>query len=206
MVAIYQARQGSSSAHARVLWDDPQKQHYRFCELLEFVDFAGDASILDVGCGNGELYAYLIERGFCGSYLGVDINTALLGEAKSRFPRASFAHVDDGSVGTHDYVLMSGLFNANAGQSEQWVHDVLSRYFALCTRALVFNAVSGYVSRRDDHLFYLPPAGIIDFVVRRLSPVFEIRHGFLPFNYTVCVRRRPDWRSVIEMNEESQRS
>lgn len=190
------------------MWDDPQKQHYRFCELLEFVDLAsnGDISVLDVGCGNGELYCYLNERGFCGSYSGVDINRVLIEEARSRFPQASFAHVDEGTIEPHDYVLMSGLFNADAGQTEQWVHDVLRRYFALCKKALVFNAISSYVNRRDEHLFYLPPAKIVDFVARQLSPVFELRHGFLPFNYTVCVRRPPDWRSVGEMSEQGPRS
>jgi len=202
MIAVYRAREAAATAHARVMWDDPQKQHYRFAELLESVDLAsGSASILDVGCGNGELYRYLIERGFCGAYRGVDINRPLLDEAASRFPKAAFALVDDVAVGTYDYVLMSGVFNANAGQTEQWVHDLLIRYFALCTTALVFNAVSGYVTRRDEHMFYLPVGPTADFVARELSPVFDIRHGFVPFNYTVCVRKRPQWRSLAEISE-----
>lgn len=204
MIAIYGSRAAAPRAHARVMWDDPEKQNYRFCELLEFVDLSAEcsASILDVGCGNGELYRYLVERGFCGQYRGIDINDALLEEAKARFPQGSFAHVDAAPAEPSDYVLMSGLFNANAGQDEQWVYDLLDRYFALCTKALLFNAISGYVSRRDSHLFYLPLKSVVDFVARHLSPVFEIRHGFLPFNYTVCVRKRPHWRSTSEIDAE----
>ncbi len=203
MIAIYEAHQGAPTANARVMFDDPQKQHYRFGELLEFIDFNSDggASILDAGCGNGELYQYLVARGYFGRYCGTDINRALLDEAKARYPQASFAHVDEVAPGPYDYVLMSGLFGANAGQTEEWVYGLLDRYFARCGKALVFNAISGYVNWRDAHLFYLPLTGVVDFVARKLSPVFEIRHGFVPFNYTVCVRKRSNWRSLAEMSE-----
>ena len=40
-----------------------------------------DASILDVGCGNGTLARALIAGGFCGRYLGLDMSTELLAKA-----------------------------------------------------------------------------------------------------------------------------
>jgi SAM-dependent methyltransferase len=41
----------------------------------------GDESILDIGCGNGELARELTRRGFRGSYLGVDFSLPLLDAA-----------------------------------------------------------------------------------------------------------------------------
>ncbi len=41
----------------------------------------GDESILDLGCGNGELARWLSRRGHRGSYLGLDQSTELLAEA-----------------------------------------------------------------------------------------------------------------------------
>ena len=44
----------------------------------------GDESILDLGCGNGELARELAKRGHRGSYLGVDFSLPLLREAGSQ--------------------------------------------------------------------------------------------------------------------------
>jgi len=43
----------------------------------------GDETILDLGCGNGELARELSRRGHRGSYLGVDFSLPLLQEAES---------------------------------------------------------------------------------------------------------------------------
>lgn len=42
-------------------------------------------SILDLGCGNGEIACQLAEEGYQGSYLGTDFSPALLREASRRF-------------------------------------------------------------------------------------------------------------------------
>ena len=44
----------------------------------------GDESILDLGCGNGELARELAKRGHRGSYLGVDFSIPLLQEAEGQ--------------------------------------------------------------------------------------------------------------------------
>lgn len=43
----------------------------------------GDETILDLGCGNGELARELAKRGHRGSYLGVDFSLPMLREARS---------------------------------------------------------------------------------------------------------------------------
>ena len=56
----------------------------------------GDESILDLGCGNGELAGELESRGHRGPYLGVDFSVPLLREAESqgRGFSARFMEVD----------------------------------------------------------------------------------------------------------------
>ncbi len=44
----------------------------------------GDESILDLGCGNGELARELAKRGHLGAYLGADFSLPLLREAESQ--------------------------------------------------------------------------------------------------------------------------
>src|SRR6185503_13625073 len=47
--------------------------------VLEMLN--GDESILDLGCGNGELARELAKRGHRGSYLGLDFSLPLLRDA-----------------------------------------------------------------------------------------------------------------------------
>ena len=54
--------------------------------VLEMLN--GDESILDLGCGNGELARQLAKRGHRGTYLGVDFSVPLLREAEA--PPGSF--------------------------------------------------------------------------------------------------------------------
>src|SRR5215207_746990 len=51
---------------------------HRVLEMLK-----GDESILDLGCGNGELAREMAKRGHRGSYLGVDFSRPLLLDAGS---------------------------------------------------------------------------------------------------------------------------
>jgi 2-polyprenyl-3-methyl-5-hydroxy-6-metoxy-1,4-benzoquinol methylase len=52
---------------------------HRVLEMLK-----GDESILDLGCGNGELARELAKRGHRGPYLGVDFSLPLLREAEAQ--------------------------------------------------------------------------------------------------------------------------
>lgn len=47
--------------------------------LLERI--APEARLLDLGCGNGEFYRALAQRGFTGCYLGLDFSPGLLADA-----------------------------------------------------------------------------------------------------------------------------
>lgn len=71
----------------------------------------GDESILDLGCGNGELARELGRRGHRGSYLGVDFSPPLLQDAESlpeglsaRFMKVDLARLADYS----EELLVSG--------------------------------------------------------------------------------------------------
>jgi len=57
---------------------------HRVLEMLK-----GDESVLDLGCGNGELARELAKRGHRGSYLGVDFSLPLLRDAESQPEGAS---------------------------------------------------------------------------------------------------------------------
>jgi SAM-dependent methyltransferase len=184
----------------RVLWFNTNKQYFRFAEILHFID-SRSASILDIGCGNGEFYNYLNFNGYTGKYLGIDINKNLLTEARKAFPRGEFQYADffKQAIKPHDYVVMSGVFNAQFGQDFTFIKKFILRMAQLSKYKTIFNAITTHVTHRERSMYYLDPGLVLSFIAEKASATFEIRHGFVPYNYTVCIHRQNPWRSLQEM-------
>ena len=104
-----------------VLLDDQQTQYFRFNEIIKFIDVNNtDKTVLDIGCGNAELYKFLNFSGFRGKYTGYDINNKLVMQAKKKYKNIDVQKKDiltQKIAEKFDYVIMSGLFNANVNQS-----------------------------------------------------------------------------------------
>lgn len=185
-----------------VLWGDQQTQYFRFSEIAKYLDLNDkNKSLLDIGCGNAELYKYLNFSGYRGSYAGFDINDKLLSQAKERFDNIDVKNVDiltADMAGKYDYVVASGIFNVNVGQSKEWIYDFLGKMFSLCGEVMVFNMISSFVSQHDDDMFYMDPSEILTFCLDRLSRRTTIAHHNLPYNYTVAVFADDSWVSVKE--------
>lgn len=69
-------------------------------------------SVLDLGCGNGQLYEYFKKAGWRCNYTGVDFSDALLDVARRENPDASFVqgdvnHLPELISGKFDYVIYS---------------------------------------------------------------------------------------------------
>lgn len=185
-----------------VLWDDPQTQYLRFSELVKSLDLDDcRKTLLDVGCGNGELYKFLNFMGYRGQYVGYDINEKLLAQARSHFVDINVhnKNIMSEEIGRRfDYVVLSGLFNVNTGQSTAWVHAFLKKMFALCESVMVFNMISTHVNYRDEGMFYMNPAEVLTFCIENLSKRTTLAHHNLPYNYTVTVFKNESWNSARE--------
>lgn len=53
-----------------------------------------EESILDLGCGNGELAAELVRRGYSGNYLGIDFSPKMLEIARGKVSSPNYAFHD----------------------------------------------------------------------------------------------------------------
>lgn len=205
-VEVYNAvvdKHGISSK--ATLCDDPQRQYLRFYEIIKFLDLNdGKKTLLDVGCGNGELYKFLNFLGYRGRYTGYDINEKLLAQARVRFAEINVQKKDimcDETKQRYDYVVLSGLFNVNVGQTQDWVYGFMRKMFELCTDVTVFNMISTHVTFLEEQMFYMNPAEVLTFCIENLSKRTTLAHHNLPYNYTVCVFRDELWNSVKETSQ-----
>jgi len=151
-----------------VCWSNAS-QRYRFRVLTEIAPLES-ATVLDYGCGKGDLYCYLLEAGYRGTYTGFDINPELLELARAKYPGVRFEQrdIEQASINEQfEYVLISGIFNNRISDNEGC--DAVRAEALLGSN----NAWPGF--QRDLHLREFPRAGDVLRESRRDIPVLHDR-------------------------------
>jgi SAM-dependent methyltransferase len=168
-----------------------QRNHYE--ALLDIGDLQGK-KVLDFGCGKGDLYGFLMERGISTEYCGCDINADLIAAARRNHPLADFRVFDieqEDLAEDFDYILLCGVFNLKVCAVENTVRNVLARLYPRCRLGLGFNALSAHNPQKDFELSYLSPEEMFRFAVTNLSPFVSLRQDRIPFDFMLFVYREP---------------
>ena len=164
------------------------RQPIRF-EALSQIGDLNNSSILDVGCGFGDLYGFLIKKGLTIKYTGHDINPELIKIAREVYPDAHFAVKDieeEEIEDRFDWVFESGVFNFKSSHSERFVQNMLRSMFELCRKGVAADFVSSYVDFEDKDAYYASPEEIFAFC-KTLSRRVVIRHDYMPFEFCMYI-------------------
>jgi len=175
----------------RLGWSSWQAQQTRFAALLDVGPLEGK-SILDVGCGVGDLYEYLTRQGMSISYTGYDLVARNCQDGARRHPAATFLTTDvleTTESEAFDYVLASGIFTFTGDDWHDTVGATLRRMFELCRMGFAANFLSSYSPSRIDKLFYVDPAEIVG-MCQQLTKVFKLRHDYMENDFTIFGYRR----------------
>jgi len=173
-------------------------QEKRFQALAALGDFHGKR-LLDVGCGFGDLLAWLNARGIEPRYTGMDICKPMIDRCKQRF-KSSAARFVIGDALTfvtdhpYDYIVASGIFGYNARDTRKRVQPTLERLFDLTRIGLAVNFLSRCALSCSPGRLYLHPADVLQFALK-LTPAVRLEHTYLPNDFTLCLYRRPPWES-----------
>ncbi len=186
-------RRHGVSAEA-VGWQSVEKQNLRFDVLSEVGDLEG-RSLLDVGCGFGDLLGFLRHKDVNVKYYGVDLMEDFVEAARERFPGAKFRVFD--ALGEpppdfeppFDYVLASGLLGLHVGDDYNFARTMLRRMFEWCGKGVAANMISAYVDYRDDYLAYTQPEELFRFCKKNLTWKVALRHDYLPYEFTLFLYR-----------------
>lgn len=161
-----------------VRWS-PGGQVRRYETLLRLAgDFTGKR-ILDFGCGKGDFYGFIKEKGISVEYCGIDINENLIGLAKRKYPEAEFIPMDIEEaeiVQSFDIILVCGVFNLRIAGIQESMRHVLRKLYGLCSESLHANFLTYYVPQRNVELFYVKPEEILCLAVTELSKTVTVRH------------------------------
>lgn len=178
----------------KVAWRTRFDQELRFENLLEAVDEADTGlSILDVGCGLGDLYSWLRATGREGDYLGVDIVPEMIEAARARHPAARFEVCDvlvKPPEQTFDLVVCSGGLTVRTPEHERFVLAMIDRMLALSHGAVAINFQStrafavNPLAERDPDLFHADPLALYA-ACRERCRWTVLREDMLPTDLTI---------------------
>ena len=110
-----------------VLWGKEEKQNIRLEVLTSMYDFEGK-SVLDIGCGFGDLNKILSKKYKDYKYLGTDINEQLVKEANEMNKDMENINFTVGDFGEYefdqklDYAVLSGTFAFSLEDKDQYEH------------------------------------------------------------------------------------
>ncbi|MGG9963615.1 class I SAM-dependent methyltransferase [Ferruginibacter sp. SUN106] len=126
-------------------WKKPEGQQARF-KILSGIANLDDCTVLDAGCGHGDLYAFLCNIYPGVQYSGIEQIPALLEVAFSRYGHLHNARFFQGdfenpSLPAADYILACGALSYR-NSDNLFVFKTIEKLFASCKTGLGFNLLS----------------------------------------------------------------
>jgi SAM-dependent methyltransferase len=169
-------------------WGSARSQALRFSRLARIADLQG-ATLLDVGCGQGDLLAWFRRREIRVDYAGLDITPSMIEACRRRFPEVPFqvgnvVDLNDVAPGQWDYLFACGIFYRRTVRPAEYLQTAVAQMFAHCRKGLAFNSLSAWSDVRDADEFYADPTAVLDFC-RSLTNRVVLDHGYHDRDFTI---------------------
>jgi SAM-dependent methyltransferase len=187
-------------------WNSDDSQQLRFTQLLRVLaEDEREPAVLDYGCGYGALARRLIAAGRPFSYVGFDVCTPMVAQARLdvRDPRCSFTD-SEGELPVSDYTVASGVFNVRVQAVEQqWREHVEQTIAALARhsrKGFAFNMLTRYADREKlrEHLYYADPGEYFRLCKERWSRNVTLLHDYDLYEFTLLVRMGSEPKPLLQ--------
>jgi len=175
-----------------LLWKEKGAAHQRFRQFWAEIDFCGK-SVLDIGCGFGELGNFLTRRykGVC--YRGMDIVPEFIKEGKKLYPHLDLVvgnFLTDRVDKRYDIVIASGVLNSNLGQENmKYRMDAINKMFEMTDDVLAFNMLGGHPhpdNVKDSNIWYADSLEVLKCCMTLTRRVI-LRANYHPRDFTILM-------------------
>ena len=192
----YRERWNEFGYDPRTLGWNKGMQEVRFAAVFDGLRPSEFESVLDVGCGFGDMLTFLRARGWSGKYVGVDLVPELIEEARRRHGSDGTFEVGDGSATSREEKLALaaaiGCFNHKLEDHLRFVRDMLASMWASTEHVVVLDFLSAEADKRRDDLFYADVETLFR-LGRAHSRRIHIHHGYMPFELQLKVFHDDRW-------------
>lgn len=183
---------------------DRMAQVFRWKELLKLSDLVESAqqgdSLLDLGCGTGDFYGYLMEtipEGNRLAYMGVDVVSSMIEIAKGKYPMGADMFrvlnvLEEALPRKFNYIFANGIFNLRLMEEKNafpYMCRLLKAVWPYAERGICFNFISTHVNWRDEKMAYYDPARVLEFCINELSRKVSMAHHYEKCDVCVWVER-----------------
>lgn len=198
----YRRRFSQYGYDPRTLGWNAGSQRVRFEAVLEGLREEDYPSVLDVGCGFGDLLTVLRARGWRGRYTGIDLVPELIDEARRRHADdgdASFACSEITAIARERASAMAvaiGIFNHRLHRDNmEFVREMIAVMWASSTEVVVcdFLSTTSEPDRRRDDLFYADPGALLA-EAHVHSRRAMLHHAYMPFEFQVKIWHHDEFR------------
>jgi predicted TPR repeat methyltransferase len=181
-------------------WKNEEAQTVRFAQLIKVIETPDGYSINDLGCGVGDLVAFLrSQTSHHFTYRGYDLLDDMIDRARNIYKNeehCSFFHIKDtAEMQQADYVVASGIFNIRYAVSDaEWLAYILSTLEQLHQKSsggFAFNALTVYSDKEymQDYLYYADPLFLFDYCKKNFSKNVALLHDYNQYDFTIIVRK-----------------
>jgi len=196
IVALYETRfEEYGHHHKTVGWGSDADQLLRFEVLCRGLDLHGK-SILDVGCGLGDMVPFLEEKtGGDFAYTGIDIAPALVQSAHDRFGKQNirFLCTEMSKLPAdeeYDIVLLSGALSYRVEDNVKYAKSVMAELYDKSRETVAVNFLSSYVDYEAEKNFHYSPEEIFSYS-KELTRWVTLYHDYPLWEFTVQLHHSP---------------
>lgn len=177
-------------------WGCKESQYLRFGILTSQLPVSHNESfsLLDVGCGFGDMYQYLRQNNYNVDYTGIDITPSFIKTATKRFPGINFRvedFLEKEYKNDYDFVVCSGTLNYLIPNAREWINLMIYGMVKAVKSGVSFNMTSTYTDKeyKNDHTYYADPAEIFKFCKTLVKPV-SLLHHYAPNDFTIIMNKK----------------
>jgi cyclopropane fatty-acyl-phospholipid synthase-like methyltransferase len=169
-------------------WESREAQTARFRVLFDNIPLEG-MSILDIGCGCGDLYTLLLEAELDIDYTGIDILPGMVDKALSLHKDARFLCGDlfsDNKICNkkYDVIYTSGIFNLNLGNNADFFKRAVETFTGMAEKYIVITLLDEASPGRDDTYYYFNPQHAAS-AVKNAGWNVSVIKGYLANDFTL---------------------
>jgi len=150
-------------------------QLLRYEAVYKFINPEGK-KILDFGCGKGDFYGFLKEKGWNVNYTGIDINPSLIKLAQKNYPETNFYIKDietEPLYEVFEYTVIIGVFNLSLSNVKNLMQRCLKILFENTKERLIFTCLNNKTKFRDIGVTYFSAEELKSFA-KTLTQDFQI--------------------------------